>query len=489
MSLSDPASSAPYPAETRLFIGGSWRPAAAGERLPVHNPADDAEIGRVAHARAADLEAAVEAAAAGFAVWRVASPPERAGVLDRTAALLAERAEAIGRLITLEQGKPLPEAIGEAAFAAEILRWFAGEARRVYGRTIPARGGAAIAQSTVKEPIGVVAAFTPWNFPVHQAVLKLAAAVAAGCSIVLKGPEETPASVAALVEAFADAGLPAGVINLVFGTPAEISAYLIPHPTVRKLSFTGSTAVGRQLAALAGQHLKRSTLELGGHAPVIVFDDVDPVLVGARLAGAKFYNAGQTCASPTRFLVQRGIYNRLTEAFVAAAKGVVVGNGVDAGVGMGPLAHPRRIAALEGFVADAVAKGARLALGGSRIGNAGSFFEPTVLLDVPIEARAFNEEPFGPIALFRPFDTAEEAIAEANRLEAGLAAYVYSGSIARATAAEAAIEAGMISVNHHGLALPELPFGGVKASGWGSEAGADAVGAYLVEKLVTRAGL
>ena len=336
--------------------------------------------------------------------------------------------------------------------------------------------------------MGPVAAFTPWNFPVNQAVRKLSAAFAAGCSVILKGPEETPASCAELVRVFADAGIPAGVVNLVYGIPAEISEYLIPSPIIRKISFTGSTPVGKHLAALAGAHMKRVTMELGGHAPAIVFDDADVDLATDILSTNKFRNAGQVCIAPTRFLVQQPVYDQFVEKFVAATKKIKVGDGMDPSTTMGPLANPRRVTAMEGFIQDAVAKGAEIQTGGHRIGNKGNFFEPTVMTNVSKDARVMNEEPFGPLAMIAPFHDYDEAIAEANRLPYGLASYAYTRSAKTATAVASAIEAGMLSINSHGLALPEVPFGGVKDSGYGSEGGSEAIEAYLNTKFVSQVG-
>jgi succinate-semialdehyde dehydrogenase/glutarate-semialdehyde dehydrogenase len=353
---------------------------------------------------------------------------------------------------------------------------------------IPARAEG-VYQLVIKEPVGPVAAFTPWNFPINQAVRKLSAALAAGCSVILKGPEETPASCAELVRAYADAGLPAGAVQLVYGVPAVISEYLIPHPVIKKMSFTGSTAVGKQLAALAGLHMKRVTMELGGHAPAIVFDDADIDVASKILATNKFRNAGQVCVSPTRFLVQESVYETFVDKFVKVAEGVKVGNGLDPASTMGPLANPRRVTAMEGFIADAVQKGATVKTGGKRIGNVGNFFEPTVLTDLTLDMRVMNEEPFGPLALMVPFRSFDDVVAEANRLPYGLASYAYTRSAKTANAIAAAVESGMMSINHHGLALPEVPFGGIKDSGYGSEGGLEAMEAYLNTKFVTQAGL
>jgi succinate-semialdehyde dehydrogenase/glutarate-semialdehyde dehydrogenase len=471
-----------------LHIGGKWGPARDGRTLDVVNPATEEVIGTLARAGVADLDAALDAAAAGFAVWRATSAFERSRIMRRAADLLRERLEDIAVLMTTEQGKPLAEARIEIAGSADVVDWFAEEGRRAYGRVIPARGPG-IYQLSVREPVGVVAGFTPWNFPMSQAVRKVSAALAAGCAFILKGPEETPASCAALVRAFVDAGLPDGVLNLVFGVPSEISEYLIPHPVVRKISFTGSTAVGKHLAAMAGANMKRATMELGGHAPAIVFADADLDAAAKILAGAKFRNAGQVCVAPTRFLVQNEVYEPFLERFTAAAQAVKLGNGLEAGTTMGPLANDRRVAAMEGFVADAVQKGAVVRTGGKRYGNKGYFYEPTVLTDLAPDMRALHEEPFGPLALFLKFDGFEEAITEANRLPYGLAAYAYTRSATTATALGARIESGMVGINHHGLALPETPFGGVKDSGYGSEGGAEGLEPYVVTKFITQASV
>jgi succinate-semialdehyde dehydrogenase/glutarate-semialdehyde dehydrogenase len=408
--------------------------------------------------------------------------------MRKAADLLRSRADGVARLMTLEQGKPLPEAKMEVMAAADIIDWFAEESRRAYGRVVPARAEG-IYQLVVKEPVGPVAAFTPWNFPINQVVRKLSAAVATGCSIIIKAPEETPASPAELVRCFADAGIPAGVVNLVYGVPAEISEYLIPHPTIRKVTFTGSTPVGKHLAALAGQHMKRVTMELGGHAPAIVFDDADLEHAAKTLAAAKFRNAGQVCVSPTRFLVQEKLYAPFVERFVALAKGMKVGDGLAEGTTMGPLAHDRRIPWVEGLVHDAKARGAEVHTGGERIGNKGYFYQPTVVTGVSKDARMMNEEPFGPLAMIASFKELDEVVEEANRLPFGLASYAFTRSAKTANAVASRVETGMMTINHLGLALPEVPFGGVKDSGYGSEGGSEAIEAYLNTKFVTQAGL
>nr|WP_301293819.1 NAD-dependent succinate-semialdehyde dehydrogenase [Nitrobacter winogradskyi] len=471
-----------------MLIDGRWRPGASGRTIAVLNPATEEQIGTVAHADRADLDEALAAADKGFKIWRAVAPFERARIMRRAAVLMRERVERIATLMTMEQGKVLAEARIETLAAADVIEWFAEESRRAYGRVIPARGPG-IYQIAIKEPVGPAAAFTPWNFPINQVCRKLSAALAAGCSIIVKAPEETPASPAELLRAFVDAGVPDGVINLVFGVPAEISEYLIPHPVIRKISFTGSTAVGKRLAALAGLHMKRATMELGGHAPAIVFDDADIASAVKIISGAKFRNAGQVCIAPTRLLVQDKVYKDFVDQFTEAAKAVRVGNGLDPDSTMGSLANSRRVSAVEGFVQDAVGKGGRLATGGHRVGNKGYFFEPTVLADVSKDARAMNEEPFGPLALISPFSSLDEAVEESNRLPYGLASYAFTSSTRTATAIGAAIESGMVAINNVALALPENPFGGVKDSGYGSEGGIEAMESYLITKFISQTGV
>jgi succinate-semialdehyde dehydrogenase/glutarate-semialdehyde dehydrogenase len=475
--------SASYP-NTQLLIGNDWVDAASGRTLEVLNPATGQAIGTVAHAGKADLDRALSAAQQGFQAWRNTPAHERAATMRRAAALLRERADDIAALLTQEQGKPLAEARVETLAGADIIEWFADEGRRVYGRIVPSRNLAAQAL-VIKEPVGPVAAFTPWNFPINQVVRKLGAALAAGCSFLVKAPEETPASPAALIKAFVDAGVPAGTVGLVFGDPAEISSYLIAHPIIRKITFTGSTPVGKQLAALAGQHMKRATMELGGHAPVIVAEDADVDLAVRASGGAKFRNAGQVCISPTRFLVHNSLKQAFTEALVKHAETLTLGNGLDAATTLGPLANARRLEAMAKVVLDARDKGARVATGGERVGSTGNFFAPTVLADVPLDASVFNDEPFGPIAAVRGFDTLEEAIAEANRLPYGLSAYAFTRSIKNAHLLTHQVETGMLWINQPALPTAELPFGGIKDSGYGSEGGPEAVEAYLNTKTVS----
>ena len=476
-----------YP-HVQLYIDGHWREGAAARKLPVLNPATGEVMADLACAETADLEEAAEAANRGFEVWRKISAFDRYKMMRKAAQLLRDRVETVAQLMTMEQGKPLAEARMEVMAGADTIDWFAEEGRRAYGRVIPARQ-MDVYQLVIKEPVGPVAAFTPWNFPINQIVRKLAAALAAGCSIIVKAPEETPASPAELIRAFIDAGVPAGVVNLVYGDPAHISTYLIAHPAIRKISFTGSTPVGKQLAAMAGQHMKRMTMELGGHAPVIVFNDADIALAAKTMAASKFRNAGQVCVSPTRFLVQEGAFNEFVEQFVMHAEKLKVGNGMEAGVNMGPLANPRRITAMQNLVADAAQQNAKLKTGGKALGATGNFWAPTVLTELPLSARAMTEEPFGPMALINPFKSFDDAVQEANRLPFGLAAYAWTRSARTAQQVAAAVQTGMITINHLGLGMPETPFGGVKDSGYGSEGGTEALEAYLNPKFVSQAGL
>ena len=473
-----------YP-NTQLFINGQWQDAADGKSLAVFNPATGKEIGRVAHASTADLDRALAAAQKGFEVWRDMPAIERNKIMRKAAGLMRERAGDIAALLTQEQGKPLIEAKGEAMAAADIIEWFADEGLRVYGRIVPSRFNLAARQMVLKDPVGPVAAFTPWNFPINQVVRKMSAALATGCSMIVKAPEETPAAPAGLIRAFADAGLPPGVLGLVYGNPAEISNYLIPHPIIRKITFTGSTPVGKQLAALAGKHMKRVTMELGGHAPVIVCEDADVALAVKSAGAAKFRNAGQVCIAPTRFLVHESIKNEFATALVKYSQALKVGNGATEGITMGPLANPRRVTAMAEFTEDAIKQGATVAHGGERIGDEGNFWQPTILTDVPLGAKVFNDEPFGPMAAIRPFNTLDEAITEANRLPYGLAGYAFTSSLKNSDLLARKVEVGMLWVNMPAMPTAEMPFGGIKDSGYGSEGGPEAMDAYLNARAVT----
>ena len=468
-----------------LYIDGQFIQAEGRHQQPVFNPATGEVIGQLPHASREDLDKALAAAARAFESWKKSSPMERSKVLRKVAELARERAAEIGRHMTLDQGKPLAESTGEVTLCADHAEWHAEECRRIYGRVIPARQDG-VRQLVLREPVGVCAAFSPWNFPFNQAIRKISAAVGAGCTIILKGPEDAPSAVLALARLFHDAGLPPGVLNLVWGVPAEVSQHLINSPIVRKISFTGSVAVGKLLAAQAALLMKRSTMELGGHAPVIVCDDADIDNAVKLMVAFKFRNAGQVCVSPTRFYVQEGAYDRFVGAFVDKALALKVGDGLVAGTQMGPLAQPRRVGAVAGFIADAVARGASVLAGGAPMPGQGNFFAPTVLADLPEDSRLMTEEPFGPVAGMVRFKTLDEVIRRANSLPFGLAAYAFTGSTRNAQALSSGLEAGMVSINHLGLALAETPFGGIKDSGIGSEGGSETFDGYLNTKFVTQ---
>lgn len=469
-----------YP-DLNLYIDGQWRKASTD--LPVLNPATEEEIGRLPHATTSDLDDALAAAERGFRTWSRTPPVQRARVLLRAAALMRERQEEIATAITLEHGKPLAHARLEVIRGCEFFEWDAGEATRTYGRVIPSAPG--IRYAVHHEPVGIVAAFSPWNFPLSQPCRKVAGAIAAGCSIILKAAEETPAGALHIARALHDAGLPPGVLNLVFGTPAEISSHLIAHDQVRLVAFTGSTAVGRHLTMLAAEHMTPVLMELGGHAPVIVCEDTDVAAAAVSSAVRKMRNAGQVCTSPTRFFVHQSIFAEYTEKFVERAAATVVGNGFDAGVEMGPLANERRPVALAELVDDAVARGAELLTGGARLGERGYFFAPTVLANVPDDARVMQEEPFGPLAVINPVASLDEALAKANSVPYGLAAYGFTNRADYADRIITGLEAGNVSINTLEASLPETPFGGVKHSGYGREGGAEGLHNYLVVKNVS----
>jgi succinate-semialdehyde dehydrogenase/glutarate-semialdehyde dehydrogenase len=468
-----------------LFIDGRWLEAESRDTAAVVNPATGAVLGRLPLADAADLDRALAAADRAFATWRRTAPAERARVLKDGASLIRERTEHIATLMTLEEGKPLAESRDEVLRAADYFEWFAEEARRIDGRVVPAnRPG--VLQLVKREPTGPVAAFTPWNFPAITPARKLSAALAAGCSVIIKPGEESPATALALARALDDAGLPKGVLQVVFGVPDAVSAQLIASPSIRKVAFTGSMPVGRLLAERAAAGVKPITLELGGHGPVLVFKDADLEAAAAGGAANRFRGAGQICISSTRFLVQREVYRAFTERFVAATRALVVGDGLAPATQVGPLANARQLAKMESLVEDAMRQGARLLTGGKRVAGPGYFFEPTVLADVPMSARVMHEEPFGPIAVLRPFDDLEDALAEANRLPYGLSAYAFTRDARTAIDVADGLEAGMIGINQYRIVATELPFGGMKESGIGSEGGTEGIQHYLVNKFISQ---
>jgi succinate-semialdehyde dehydrogenase/glutarate-semialdehyde dehydrogenase len=468
-----------------LFINGLWLAAAGRDTSAVVNPANGTVLGRLPLATAADLDLALHSARDSFEIWRHTVPAERARILRSAGALMRERAEHIATQLTLEEGKPLAESRDEVLRAADYFDWFAEEARRIDGRVVPAnRPG--VQQLVKRQAIGPVAAFTPWNFPAITPARKLAAALAAGCSIILKPGEESPATALALARCLDDAGLPKGVLQVVFGVPDVVSAQLIASPIIRKVAFTGSVPVGRLLSERAAAGVKPITLELGGHGPVLVFDDADIDTAATAGAASRFRGTGQICIAPTRFLIQRGAYPRFVERFVAATNQLVIGDGLDQATQVGPLANPRQLAKMEALVADAVEQGARLLAGGQRLDRPGYFFAPTVLADVPMSARIMHEEPFGPIAVLRPFDTLADGLREANRLPYALSAYAFTRDARTALDVGDGLEAGMIGINQYRIVATELPFGGMQESGHGSEGGVEGIGHYLTNKFISQ---
>ncbi|OZI15879.1 NAD-dependent succinate-semialdehyde dehydrogenase [Bordetella genomosp. 7] len=467
-----------------LYIDGEFLAGEGRRTQDVINPATLEVLGQLPHATEADLDRALASAQRAFESWKHSSPMERSAILRKVASLSRERAQEIGRNMTLDQGKPLAESVGEITSCAEHADWHAEECRRIYGRVVPPRNPN-VRQFVVREPIGVCAAFTPWNFPYNQAIRKIAAALGAGCTVILKGPEDSPSAVMAIARMFHEAGLPKGCLNVVWGEPAKISDYLIRSPIVRKVSFTGSVPVGKQLAALAGAHMKRVTMELGGHSPVLVFDDADVGRAAEMLAKFKIRNAGQVCVSPTRFYVQEKAYEEFLARFTEVLKGVKVGDGLQEGTQMGPLAHERRVPAMSKFVEDARQRGGKIALGGEPMDRKGYFFSPTVVTEVPDDSMLMTEEPFGPLAPVVRFKDTDEVLRRANSLPFGLSSYVFTNSLQTATKVSNGLEAGMVNINHFGSALAETPFGGIKDSGIGSEGGLETFDGYLVTKFIT----
>ncbi len=473
-----------YDPDLKLFIDGNWRAGEGRDSFTVVNPATGGGIGEVPLASTADLDEALAAAERAYPLWRATDVEKRAAILRKAASLLRERSEDIARRMTQEQGKPLAEARGEIAGSAQMFDWYAEEAKRDYGRTLVRPTGQR--SIILHQPVGVVATFTPWNFPLYLLAKKVAAALAAGCSVISKPPEETPGCTGALAHALQDAGLPAGVFQLVHGVPDQVSKTLIASRIVRKFSFTGSVPVGKALMKLAADSMTRVTLELGGHAPVLIFDDCDLDKTLDMVVPQKFRNAGQVCVSPTRFYVQESIYDRFITGFAERTKKVVTGDGLADATNMGPLANARRPAAIEALVADARAKGARVMAGGER-GEGGFFFQPTLLADVPLDADIMNNEPFGPVAVSARFKDYDDAIAQANRLPFGLAAFVFTENGRRANLLGDAIEAGMVGINSFGISTADAPFGGIKDSGFGSEGGKEGLETYQVVKAIHQA--
>jgi len=471
--------------DLRLYIDGEWLSAGSRRTHRVINPANGATLGELPLVDTADLDRALQAAERGYKLWKRATAEERGRVLKGAAQLIRQRADHIARIGTLEEGKTLAETRIEALVTANLFEFYGEECRRTYGRVLVRPTGTR--SLVMKEPVGPVAAFAPWNFPIANPGRKLGAPIAAGCSVILKPAEEAPGSAIEIVRALVDAGLPPGVAQLVFGVPDEVSRHLLASPIIRKLSFTGSTVVGKHLLALAAATVKRTTMELGGHAPVIVFDDADLDRSVEILATGKTRNSGQVCVSPTRFYVQEGIYDRFVTAYTERIRKVNVGDGLLESSHMGPMANPRRPAAIENFVADARSHGAKVHTGGERLGKEGLFFQPTVLSNVPLHAKIMNEEPFGPVAVIAPFKTFDDAVEQANRLPYGLAAYAFTESAKRALLIGDAIESGMVGINTVTMAAADAPFGGVKESGFGSEDGPEGLAACLVTKTIHQA--
>lgn len=473
-----------YDTELKLFINGSWRTGEGRDEHAVVNPATGDAIAALPLATEADLDEALAASERGFATWRAMDPEARGAILHKVASLIRERAEAMATLLTLEQGKPLVESRGEVASSAALFDYYAEEGKRAHGRVLMRPTGQR--SMVVKQPVGPTATFTPWNFPVYLMTKKLAAALGAGCSVIAKPPEETPGSTSMLMRCVIDAGVPADAAQLVYGVPDMVSRKLIGSKTIRKISFTGSIPVGKHLMRLAADGAKRITMELGGHAPVLIFDDCDLEKTLDMVVPQKFRNAGQVCVSPTRFYVQQGIYDRFVEGFAARTQQVKTGSGLDPDTKMGPLANARRPDAIDALVEDARAKGAKVLAGGAR-GNQGFFYQPTVLADVPLEADVMSNEPFGPLALIRPFETFDDAIEQANRLPYGLAAFAFTENGRQANMLGDAIESGMVGINTFAISVPDAPFGGVKESGFGSEGGPEGLESYLVTKAIHQA--
>ena len=473
-----------YETDLKLFIDGAWKSGEGRDSHAVLNPVDAKPIAEVPYASKADLEEALAASERAWPEWRGTDVEKRGAILHKAAKLLRERADQIARTLTQEQGKILAEARAEVLGSAQLFDWYAEEAKRDYGRTLVRPAGQL--SRVIRQPVGPTATFTPWNFPIYLLAKKVSAALAAGCTVISRPPHETPGCTTEMFRALADAGIPNGVAQLVHGDASLISETLIASRVIRKVSFTGSTGVGKHLMRLCADSMTRVTMELGGHAPVLIFDDCDLEKTLDMVVPQKFRNAGQVCVSPTRFYVQRGIYDAFIKGFAERTAKVTVGNGLEDDTRMGPLANSRRPDAVEALVADAKAKGARLLAGGER-GEGGFFFQPTLLADVPNEAEIMNEEPFGPVAVSRPFDSFDEVIAEANRLPYGLAAFAFTENGRRANMIGDLVESGMVGINTFAISVADAPFGGVKDSGFGSEGGKEGLESYQVVKAIHQA--
>jgi succinate-semialdehyde dehydrogenase/glutarate-semialdehyde dehydrogenase len=470
----------------KMYIDGKWCDAQNGQTLAVINPATEETVSEVAYGGRADAARAVEAAARAMPAWMKLTPYDRAKVLKKTAELMRERADAISRTLTMEQGKPLAEAKAEVLHSADTFEWFAEEGKRAYGQVIP-NSLPGKRHMTIKHPVGVVAAISPWNFPITLQARKIAPALAAGCTIVSRPASQTPLCLIQVFECLAEAGCPAGVANLVIGPAQEMADEFLENQAVRKISFTGSTEVGKRLMHAAADQLKRLSLELGGHAPFIVFPDADPE-VGAKIAvTGKFRNNGQVCIAPSRFYVHEKVSKKFTEATVAAAKALKMGNGLDAGVEVGPMFEKKALASTQSLVDDARQRGANILTGGKKSDrfDKGYFFEPTVLGSVPMAAKMMTEEPFAPVMPLIDFNNLDEVIRAANNTRYGLAAYVFTNDLTTAWKMAEGIEAGIIGINDPVPATPQCPFGGMKESGLGRELAHEGLEAYLETKYVS----
>ena len=467
-----------------LLINGKWRQGSGGKTETVYNPATGETLGELPHASIADLDEALAASDKAFQVWRKETALNRQKILEKACRILEDRFDEVAENLTKEMGKPLAEAKIELSVAIDIIRWYGEEGKRIYGRTVPSRMPG-ISQTVRKDPVGPVIAFVAWNFPAVNVVRKVAGSLAAGCSVIIKPSEETPGTAIAIARALQEAGLPDGALNVVFGVPAEVSEHLCSSSIPRKLSFTGSVPVGIHLQKLAAENMIKCTMELGGHSPVLVFEDADIEKAASIAVAGKFRNAGQVCVSPTRFLVQKSVQGKFVDAFASAVDALKVGDGMEEGTNMGPLIADRRIDFMDGLVQDAIAQGAELVRGGSRLNREGSFYAPTILNNVSDDARIMNDEPFGPVAPIDSFGSVDEVIARANRLSFGLAAYAFTEDPALIARLKDDLETGLLAVNSTVVSVPETPFGGVKHSGYGSEGGIEGLEAFLTTRFVT----